>query len=56
MLVNEIPEALSWALPRRYELRRVVGCGGTATVYSHHLIRTGSEKPALPGYEDQDDK
>ena len=31
--MNEIPEALSAALPTRYELQRVVGRGGMATVY-----------------------
>ncbi len=31
--MNEIPKALVEALPARYELRRVVGRGGMATVY-----------------------
>ena len=37
--MNEIPEALSAALPKRYELRRVVGRGGMATVYMADDVR-----------------
>ncbi|UCC74699.1 MAG: serine/threonine protein kinase [Gemmatimonadota bacterium] len=36
---NEIPEALSAALPKRYELDRIVGRGGMATVYLAHDVR-----------------
>jgi serine/threonine protein kinase len=37
--MSEIPEALSAALPERYELRRVVGRGGMATVYMADDVR-----------------
>ena len=37
--MNEIPEALSAALPKRYELQRVVGRGGMATVYTADDVR-----------------
>jgi len=37
--MNEIPETLSAALPKRYELRRVVGRGGMATVYMADDVR-----------------
>jgi tRNA A-37 threonylcarbamoyl transferase component Bud32 len=36
---NEIPEALGAALPKRYELDRIVGRGGMATVYLAHDVR-----------------
>ncbi len=37
--MNEIPETLSAAIPKRYELRRVVGRGGMATVYMADDVR-----------------
>ena len=37
--MNEIPEALSAALPKRYNLDRVVGRGGMATVYLAQDVR-----------------
>ena len=39
MPMNEIPEALSAALPKRYKLQRVVGRGGMATVYTADDVR-----------------
>jgi hypothetical protein len=37
--MNEIPEALSAALPKRYELQRIVGRGGMATVFMADDVR-----------------
>jgi serine/threonine-protein kinase len=39
MSLSEIPEALSAALPKRYELDRIVGRGGMATVYLADDVR-----------------
>ena len=39
MSMSEVPEALSAALPNRYELRKVVGRGGMATVYMADDVR-----------------
>ncbi|MFQ5974530.1 MAG: protein kinase [Alphaproteobacteria bacterium] len=39
--MNEIPEALSAALPKRYALQQVVGRGGMATVYMADDVRHG---------------
>ena len=43
MPMNEIPEALSAALPERYALQRVVGRGGMATVYLAFACRRANE-------------
>jgi len=48
----EIPAALTAALDRRYELRRVLGQGGMATVYLAYDLKHGREvalKVLLPG-------
>ena len=39
MSVNEIPEALRTALPDAYDLQRIVGRGGMATVYKASDVR-----------------
>jgi len=39
MTTNEISEALRAALPKRYEIRRIVGRGGMATVYVADDVR-----------------